>query len=565
MQQTDDISLQKESPRDKTERLGSTQVVALRSIKKAVKLQDLSIILGSINNYNGSPQYQNESFLFLVREEREVHQKLGEIRKEYDTYRTKSLKVDKEIQQYKDQIQKLSLEEAELINNSTGLTKELETSKSDYILTKQRFEESQMNEKSYKLVINRINHDILCFRQKFNEMVQVLERKKAEIQQADSKQWESIQLNQMTRKLCDEMMNNIEIEKNNRKRQIAQYNQQIKAQLAAKEKRDERMMKQRQIAEDASNDKDVNEKKWRKLLLAHKVVHSILKNKMQKEMKKFEIVEEAFQEIKTATGIQEAQEVVQKFLTKESTYGQLLGTIAESEKKIDHLKRKNENLKNKLQQLKDEVQVMEMTAKPTKKGVDSEFYKQFYNIDEKAKKAEIMKQKLYTWSIKMLTQMEKSQFIQTDHRTNFHTIYPRGKDIELFEHLQKIIVEDLDSSKPEDILNVLAKVNRSNIRDDTLSEQYREKNVRVKYFKLSLRENIKKIKSIDSQADLSNRSYSHFGQSSESSPEQSYFEYESDDNSIDENGEKKHFNNLISETKKQLKSNKKDEVSDGKY
>lgn len=46
---------------------------------------------------------------------------------------------------------------------------------------------------------------------------------------------------------------------------------------------------------------------------------------------------------------------------------------------------------------------MEMTAKPTKKGVDSEFYKQFYNIDEKAKKAEIMKQKLYTWSIKMLT------------------------------------------------------------------------------------------------------------------------------------------------------------------
>jgi hypothetical protein len=32
-------------------------------------------------------------------------------------------------------------------------------------------------------------------------------------------------------------------------------------------------------------------------------------------------------------------------LTKEATYGSLLGAIAESEKKIDHLKRKNENLK----------------------------------------------------------------------------------------------------------------------------------------------------------------------------------------------------------------------------
>lgn len=34
---------------------------------------------------------------------------------------------------------------------------------------------------------------------------------------------------------------------------------------------------------------------------------------------------------------------------------------------------------------------MEMSGKPSKKGVDSEIYKQFYNIDEKAKKAEIMK------------------------------------------------------------------------------------------------------------------------------------------------------------------------------
>lgn len=36
------------------------------------------------------------------------------------------------------------------------------------------------------------------------------------------------------------------------------------------------------------------QKKWRKLLLTHKVVHSILKNKMEKEMEKFKVVEEAF-------------------------------------------------------------------------------------------------------------------------------------------------------------------------------------------------------------------------------------------------------------------------------
>ncbi|CAD8128258.1 unnamed protein product [Paramecium sonneborni] len=564
MQTTEETQIFSSSPRMKTDRLVSTQAVAMRSIQKAIKKQDLTFILGSLNNYNGASQQQNESLQLFQMEEKDVHLKLGELRKEYDTYHTSSLYKEKEISQFKDQVQKLNLEESELINNTTGLTKELETSKSEYILAKQRFEESQMSEKSYAHVINRLKHDVLCFRKKLNEITDIFEKKKAEANQADAKQWESIQINQMTRKLCDEMMNNIEIEKHNRQRQIAQYNKQIKAQLIAKEKRDERMMKQREIAEHASNDKDASEKKWRKLLLVHKVVHSLLKNKMEKEMDKFRIVETAFQEIKTATGISEAQEIVQKFLTKEATYGQLLGTIAESEKKIDHLKRKKENLKNKLQQLKDEVQIMEMSGKPSKKGIDSEIYKQFYSIDDRAKKAEIMKQKLYNWSIKMLGKLEKSSMQILDERINYYHIYPRGKDVELFEQLYKIILEDIEKSRPEEILQIIGEVNRSQIRKETLNEAYLKRNVRIQYKKLTQREAIKRTKSMDSKADLSNRSFSQFGQSSDSSAEQSYFESESDVNTIDENIEKNHFNELRDEAKQVKKSRKKDDGSDGK-
>ncbi|CAD8050457.1 unnamed protein product [Paramecium primaurelia] len=564
MQPTEETQVLNSSPRMKTDRFVSTQAVAMRSIQKAIKKQDLSFILGSLNNYQGASQQQNESLQLFQMEEKEVHLKLGELRKEFDTYHTSSLYKEKEISQFKDQLLKLNLEEAELINNTTELTKELECSKTEYMQAKQRFEESQMSEKSYTHVINRLKHDVLCFRKKLNEMGDIYEKKKAEANQADAKQWESIQLNQMTRKLCDEMMNNIEIEKNNRQRQIAQYNKQIKAQLIAKEKRDERMIKQREIAEHASNDKDASEKKWRKLLLAHKVVHSLLKNKMEKEMEKFKVVETAFQEIKTATGISEAQEIVQKFLTKEATYGQLLGTIAENEKKIEHLKRKKENLKNKFQQLKDEVQIMEMSAKPSKKGVDSEIYKQFYSIDDRAKKAEIMKQKLYAWSIKMLGKIEKASMQFLDERTNYYHIYPRGKEVELFEQLQKLIFQDIEQARPEEILQIIGEVNRSNIRNDTLNEEYLKKNVRIKYKKLTQRETIKRTKSMDSKADLSNRSFSQFGQSSDSSAEQSYYESESEGNTIDENSEKNHFNYLRDEAKQIKKQKKKDDGSDGK-
>ena len=51
---------------------------------------------------------------------------------------------------------------------------------------------------------------------------------------------------------------------------------------------------------------------------------------MTREMMKFNVVEVAFKNIKTATGVSNAQTLIKKFLNKEDTYGDLLGKIAEN-------------------------------------------------------------------------------------------------------------------------------------------------------------------------------------------------------------------------------------------
>jgi hypothetical protein len=76
-----------------------------------------------------------------------------------------------------------------------------------------------------------------------------------------------------------------------------------------------------------------------------------MKKKMEKEMKASASIDEAFKSIKTATGVTDVQEMVQKFLTREQTYSQLLVSISESEAKIDLLKRENENLRQRLNEL----------------------------------------------------------------------------------------------------------------------------------------------------------------------------------------------------------------------
>ena len=55
-------------------------------------------------------------------------------------------------------------------------------------------------------------------------------------------------------------------------------------------------------------------------------------------MAKFNKVEGAFKNIKTATGVSTTESMVNKFLNKEKEYGNMLGKIADAEKKILELK-----------------------------------------------------------------------------------------------------------------------------------------------------------------------------------------------------------------------------------
>lgn len=76
-----------------------------------------------------------------------------------------------------------------------------------------------------------------------------------------------------------------------------------------------------------------------------------MKQKMKKEMEKSKAIDDAFKEIKTATRVADVQEMVKKFLTRESTYSQLLAKVSEFERHMENLKRDNDALKERLNEL----------------------------------------------------------------------------------------------------------------------------------------------------------------------------------------------------------------------
>jgi predicted RNase H-like nuclease (RuvC/YqgF family) len=72
---------------------------------------------------------------------------------------------------------------------------------------------------------------------------------------------------------------------------------------------------------------------------------------MENQMSSSKKIDDAFKIIKNATGITDVGEVVQKFMTRETYYSQLLKTVSESDQRIDKLKKENEMLSTRLQQL----------------------------------------------------------------------------------------------------------------------------------------------------------------------------------------------------------------------
>jgi hypothetical protein len=66
-------------------------------------------------------------------------------------------------------------------------------------------------------------------------------------------------------------------------------------------------------------------------------VNKLLRGKIEKEMEKFKVVECAFREIKISTvplsltkGVSDAKSLIQKYVNKETVYGELLGRISEN-------------------------------------------------------------------------------------------------------------------------------------------------------------------------------------------------------------------------------------------
>lgn len=142
-------------------------------------------------------------------------------------------------------------------------------------------------------------------------------------------------IDEQCQKMMQSMERVVEFEKQKRELRINSIQEVINKKQESFNKKAQRDKEIEKVVINALNEKSPQEKDWIRLLLTNKLVSSILKSKIERELAKHSEIEKAFHNIKLHTGITHCDVFVEKFLNREQDYGELLNSISDKEPKLE--------------------------------------------------------------------------------------------------------------------------------------------------------------------------------------------------------------------------------------
>lgn len=331
-----------------------------------------------------------------------------------------------------------------------------------------------MNSRVYDHMIERIKKDLIAMEIRKKNLENSLRNKQTMQEEQKEKYRKAKEQRLQSKNIFDSLIKNLFNERNEKKKRIEMLGKSITNKQNNVKRRADRIRRQNELAEAAANEnKDADEKQMRKEFMFNKLWNAFIRKKMEKEMKSSAHIDDAFKAIKTATGVTDIQELVHKFLTREQTYSELLMAVADSESKIDKLRRENEVLRTRLNQLKigsddtaelqPESEEIIQLRKEYEEVLreDSVKREKYYNV-------EIVQDLVDNWARKVIVKIDDD--ISEDKAQEMDIV-------EIFERACQIVVSNLEEYEKEDDEDMGP---ASNMMNDFLTDEFIQKNIRIR-------------------------------------------------------------------------------------
>jgi hypothetical protein len=358
---------------------------------------------------NNSASNQNEQ-----EEIKEVSFQLAQIKKKHDEAKKLGNQKQDELDKLRKEIEQLGVQEHNAEGPINEVHQRITLLNEALSETRYKTEEEMFTKQSYLYMLDRMKKDFIASKIASGEHEVSLKSKSGILDTEQHRQRKIKEEKLQSKQIFTSLMDNIQKQQNDRQQRIHELQKCIRNKEESVQKRIERQRKNQEIAEAAANEnKDSSELRMREKLYIQKLWNAFMKKKMEKEMYNTKKIDEAFKEIKTQTKITDVSEMVKKFLTRESTYSQLLTQVSEFERTMENLKKDHIVLEERLSELKhdtnptegddkaalerfqDDEEIKELRAKIELSRKDQAFYQ------EKYKKINIVNDQICGWARKV--------------------------------------------------------------------------------------------------------------------------------------------------------------------
>jgi chromosome segregation ATPase len=399
---------------------------------------------------------------------------------------------EEELALLKKQIESVNQEELYAEGDAITMNEKLEELHIASSSVKKRHEVSQMDTKIYFHMLERMKKDMVAMKIRTNELETSIQHKDSIFDKEYVKSKKSQESRLQSKFKLDNLLTNVDVEQSKIQDRIKSLQNSIKNKEEAVSRRMERVKRQQDIADAAANDnKDSDEIKMRENFMAQKLWAVFLKKKMEKEMVKSAEVEDAFQTIRAATGMTDIHSIVQKFLTREQTYSQLLVNVAESERKIDTLKKENEELMNELYEVMIDKDGMNGDGKGLNPEIEelssniNELTKEVEECKDRSQKVEIVTDQIFGWCQKVLKKMKKQyqEFrvdVSDDLLDDLEKLKNKISLTDLFEKISGCTCSQLEQLIADEVSEEDRYITLKDFLNDFASPDFVAKNIRVR-------------------------------------------------------------------------------------
>lgn len=355
-------------------------------------------------------------------EKQELHDTLKDLRAKYDNMVEECNKKERKLKRIQDEINSIQLQKDKILKEEKTCEENLQKADTNLKEVQQKLLEVSSTKRTYEYMLDRVKKDHLINQKNSISVDRKIERDEVLIEKNREMLIKRKREEAETRHAISVINHKLKEQQDQRDDEMSRLEDIVRKRRELEAKRKARLEKQKEVAENAiTQNKDLNEQKWRRLLLVHKFLAFFLRKKMEREMKRFSTVEDAYRRIKASTGISDPEEIVKKYFSREKSYSELLLSIAKAEKKLEALKKDYAVICEDKKILKEELMRLERIPEDPRRSADADKPREVKMIEELTKKItekQLEKKMMTEWLGKMYEKLIAVQSSLISERNN---------------------------------------------------------------------------------------------------------------------------------------------------